>query len=119
MVYFEVFDPESVELGTPIATDPLVLQDTKIAASLDLGESCPPVGILGTSEPGKPQISNVPHIVGEVTFDQFSQEIDGVIAGTVEGTLVHPKTGETVAESFTGEFDFTVQVGQPYEEFRN
>ncbi len=118
VVYFEVFDFASVPLGTPIPTSPLVTDDTRIAAGMALGHSCPPIGILGSTPAGTPSIAEYPVITGDVTFDQFSQEPGDTIAGSIDGALVD-WDGNSVAETFTGEFSFEVQVGQPYEEFRN
>lgn len=106
VVHFEVFDPTNVETGTPITLDPIITYETRVASTVELGESCPEVndsiGLLGT-----------------ITFDSFSQEIGTLISGTVDGELTSLRDLETVASSFTGEFEFTSQVGQPFEEFRN
>lgn len=118
-VYFEIFDPENLNSGETVQIDPVATPDTRVVANLDLGESCPDVGVLAQTPSSTPSISEVPLIQGTVTFNQFSREVDGIIDGTVDGMLVHPRSGEVVAESFTGDFNFTVQVGQPYEEFRN
>lgn len=116
-VYFEVFTPSEVVVGEALTVEPVVGLHTQVAGAVDLSESCPAVGVLGTTT-NKPSLLDTLGIVGTLTFDQFEEEIDGTIAGRVEGELVD-REGIVVAEQFTGDFEFTLQVGQPYEEFRN
>lgn len=106
VVYLEVFAPADLPVGTAIPMDAKVGPDTVVSNAVELSESCP-------------DLSDALYINGTVTFDEFSQEIDGVIAGTIDGALANIRDGAIVADSFTGDFNFTVQVGQPYEEFRN
>lgn len=106
VVHFEVFGTERLPLGEPIPLDPVVMERTTVASDLLLGESCP-------------EITDSFGIQGTITFDEFSQTMDGIIAGSLDGELVSLRSNEVIAGSFTGTFDFTVQIGQPFEEFRN
>lgn len=106
VIAFEVFEPDSIETGHPYPLEPIATRDSRVVGSLELGESCPdlmdPLALEGTLE-----------------FSQWSRAIDGVVAAHLDAQIRSLDTGQLVAEGFEGDFEFTVQVGQPYEEFRN
>ena len=107
VVYFEVFDPATIEVGVAYPMDPITTPDSRVVSGVELGESCP-------------DIEDSLSLEGELVLDSFSREVDGIVAGSVEDArLVDLRSGELVADGFTGSFEFPVQVGQPYEEFRN
>ena len=106
VITFEIFNPDQLALNTAIPLEPVVTPQSKMTAVMELTETCP-------------DLAYQPQIEGTVTFEQFEQESRGRIIGTVNGQLLHPLTLEVAASSFSGSFDFVVQQGQPYEEFRN
>ncbi len=106
VIHFEIFEAESIETGVPYTLDPITMEDSRIVSGVELGESCP-------------ELFDSLTIDGTLEFDSFSREVDGLVRGTVDGSLRSLRTGEDVASSIAGDFEFTVQVGQPFEEFRN
>lgn len=107
VVYFEVFDPATVEVGVAYDLVPIATEESRIVSAIELQASCP-------------ELDDSLTIEGSLVFDSFSREVDGIIAGSIEdGRIVSLRTGEVVADGFSGAFSFPVQVGQPYEEFRN
>ena len=89
LIHFEVFGTGNLPIGEPIEMDPIVMNATRVASDLVLGRSCP-------------EMTDSLGLTGTITFDEFSQEIDGVIAGSVDGSVVSLRSGDTVAGSLTG-----------------
>lgn len=106
LLHFEVFDHEEVSAGSTLTVHPITARDSEAVGGLELGESCP-------------DLADSLGVEGTLTFDSFSRDVDGLISGTIEGQVVSLKDDDVVAGSLSGTFDFTVQLGQPYEEFRN
>jgi hypothetical protein len=105
VIHFEVFGSNGIEPGTQLTLDPLAARESEAVGSLELGESCP-------------DLADSLAITGTLTLDSFSRDVDGLISGSVDGEVVSLLDDDIVAGSLTGQFDFTVQLGQPYEEFR-
>lgn len=105
VLHLEIFNTENIQPGVELTVESVADRDTEAVGGLELGETCP----------------NLPDslaITGTLVFDSFSRDVDGLISGTLDGEVVSLTDDDVVAGSLHGEFDFTVQLGQPYEEFR-
>lgn len=103
IVYFEVLEPDEVrgeESAVSFGGPPSA--STPIRAEIDLGESCP-------------KLNASLRLQGSVQFDALGTESGDRVAGELlEGTLVDSRSGETVAGSVTGRWDFVVETTAPH-----
>ncbi len=104
LVYLEVFDRQAAtnSAGSPVsfsyrpdtATQPMRME-------LHPEQSCPDLNISLVVE-------------GSVEFSTFGRDIGDTVTGElVEGTILDARTGDTVATSITGDWDFDIQSGSP------
>jgi hypothetical protein len=105
IIHFEVFNPDDVQTGVSIPVDSTVTRDSQAVGSLQLGESCP-------------ELRDSLAVSGSIVFNSFSREVNGLMSAEFEGQIVSLTDDDVVAGSLSGDFDFTVELGQPYEEFR-
>lgn len=103
--YFEIYDPESITVGDPIALD---------------GPSVPPpparadVGFFSSCAHTNESLS----IGGSIVFNSFDYQNAGVISGELlDGQFIDKRNGQVVVDDLSGEWNFVVRRGPPYEDF--
>lgn len=109
LLYMEVYQPqyvrahigEAIPLGLPTEFEPVVL------AELSVGQSCP-------------DLLESFYVTGAVIFDEFDYSAGGVITGQLlDGAVWKTRSGEKVIESITGQWNFVVREGRPWEAFHS
>jgi len=104
LVYIEMFEPGRVRDGskTAFSFGGSPSGSTSVRAEVHLGETCP-------------RQNAALRIEGRAQFDSLRVDPgDRVVGELMEGTLLDGQTGETVAGTIEGRWDFAVQTGSPY-----
>jgi hypothetical protein len=106
-VYIEIFEPGQVAAGSPTTftfgypTD----AETPARAEVALRESCPQLNVSLA-------------IRGKVTLERLDTDSGGRVIGQLtEGTVIDARSGEVVAGSITGSWDFTSKVTAPWRNY--
>lgn len=107
LVYIEVFEPGEVRrnTGREISFGFPATADTPALAEVDVRETCRNLNVSLA-------------IQGNLTFSQLGLESGERVEGRLtSGSIVDARTGETVAGSITGRWDFAVRVTSPYRSY--
>lgn len=107
VVYFEIYDPNSIVIDEPVAVEVGGTDDQNITVrgKLSFFSSCPYIGQSFDLE-------------GNIIFEALDYGENGLIAGRFEdGRALDARTGEVVIEELTGSWRFLVRQGPPYEDF--
>ena len=117
LVYIEVF--EDVDVGGDTAES--FTFDNRPALEPNFPpEPTPPVRIKVAPWESCPDSTISLAVEGTVRFDSFGVDSsDRMVGELTEGTIVDATSGEVVAESLTGFWDFAVQVAAPYRAYPN
>lgn len=101
VVYFEIFQPDRLRdtSETPVAFGGPLETTTTVRAEIELGETCP-------------RLNASFRVQGQLRFSSLSTESGDRVAGELlEGAVIDNRSGETVAESANGRWDFAVGAG--------